>query len=401
MTVDLAHDVTGRADAPVVVLLGSLGTDRTVWDPQLGPLAEHLRVLRVELRGNGASPAPEGPYTMAELGGDVLALLDRLELPRAHLVGLSLGGMVTQWIAAHSPERVHTLSLLSTSAHFDEPQAWRQRAATVRQSGCAELAPTVVQRWFTPELAQRDPALVRRYVAMVGATDPQGYAGCAEAIAGWDGRADLGRITARTLVVAGADDHATPPSHLETIADGVADAHLHVLTRAAHLCSVEQAGAVTQLLLDQLVGEHAGRAQAHAVGLRVRREVLGAAQVDSAMEATTEFSAPFQDFLTRVAWGDVWHRPGLSRATRSAVTLAALTALGSEAGAGRARAGGAAQRAVLGGDCRGAAADGRLRRTAPWQPRLRGSTECDHRYCRLIHGACAYRCGARAAEVRK
>lgn len=330
MTVDLAYETGGPADAPVLVLLNSLGSTRAMWDPQIGPLSEHLRVVRTDMRGHGQSPVPDGPYTMAELGRDVLALLDTLGVQRAHLAGLSLGGMVAQWLAAHAPERVHTLSLLCTTAGFEDPAAWHERAATVRENGCAALAPTVVQRWFTPALAERDPELVARNVAMIGATPAEGYAGCAEAIADWDGRADLGRIAARTLVIAGVHDPATPPAHLEKIAAGIAGAQLHVLDRAAHLVNIEQAGTVTQLLLEHVLGGRAGQAQAHAAGMRTRSEVLGDAHVDRAVAATTEFTAPFQDFITRTAWGDVWNRPGIDRATRSIVTLTALTALGNE-----------------------------------------------------------------------
>lgn len=330
MSVDLAYEITGPADAPVVVLLSSLGSTRAMWDAQLGPLSAHLRVVRTDLRGHGRSPVPAGPYTMAELGGDVLALLDTLGAQRAHLVGVSLGGMAAQWVAIHAPERVSSLSLLSTTAGFDDAAAWHERAATVRAQGVAALAPMVAQRWFTPELAQRDPELMARTVAMISATPAEGYAGCSEAIAGWGARADLGRITARTLVISGAEDPSTPPAMSETIAAGVAGAELQTLSPAAHLLNIEQAGRVTQLLLAHILGEHAGRVQERAAGMRTRRAVLGDAHVDGALAATTQLTAPFQDFITRVAWGEVWNRPGLDHATRSVITLTALTALGNE-----------------------------------------------------------------------
>lgn len=255
MTVALAHQIAGPGPgAPTIALLGSLGSDRSMWDPQLRTLSADFNVLAIDLRGHGESPTPAGPYTVAELAGDVLALLDRLDLAAVHLVGLSLGGAVAQWIAAHTPARVLTLTLLCTSARFGEPAGWLDRAATVRADGTASLAEAVVGRWFTADLAARDPELIARAVAMVAATRDEGYAGCCEALAGWDGRADLARIAAPTLVIAGAQDPATTPADLKSIADGIADSALHVLDPAAHLASTEQAERVTGLIAAHVAG---------------------------------------------------------------------------------------------------------------------------------------------------
>ena len=321
----IAHEVLGPPDAPVLVLLNSLGSTRAMWDPQVGPLSERLRVVRTDARGHGGSAGVPGPWTVADLGRDVLELLDELGVARAHLAGLSLGGATAQWVAAHAPERVRTLSLLCTGAHWPDPQPWLDRAAAARSGGTASIAPTVVQRWFTPELAQRDPALVQWATAMIASTPDQGYADACEAIAGWDGRPDLGRITAPTLVVAGAEDPATPPEMLREIAAGIPGAVLHVLPRASHLANLEQAGAVTQLLLAHVLGR-----SGYEQGLATRRAVLGDTHVDRALAGVTPFTADWQDFITRTAWGDVWNRPGLDRRTRSVITLTALVALGAE-----------------------------------------------------------------------
>lgn len=330
MTVALAHQLTGPGPgAPTVVLLGSLGSDRSMWDPQVRTLSDQVNVLAVDLRGHGESPVPAGPYTVADLAGDVLALLDTLALPAVHLVGLSLGGAVSQWIAVHAPTRVHTLTLLCTSAKFGEPQGWLDRAAAVRADGTGSIAEAVVGRWYTEGLAARDPELIARSVEMVTRTADEGYAACCEALAGWDNRADLARIAAPTLVIAGRQDPATTPDDLKLIADGVADAVLHVVDPGAHLASVEQAGAVTALIAAHVAGP-AQRSAAHEAGMLNRRAVLGDAHVDRAVAGTTEFTAPFQDFITRTAWGDIWNRPGLDHHTRRLLTLAILTAVGNE-----------------------------------------------------------------------
>ncbi|MFI8565288.1 3-oxoadipate enol-lactonase [Rhodococcus sp. NPDC078407] len=334
MTVALAHrHVEGpHTDAETVVLIGSLGSDRSMWNPQIGPLSASVHVLAVDLRGHGASPIPAGPYSVAELAEDVLSLLDSLDLPRVHIVGLSLGGAVSQWIAIHRPERVRTLTLLCTSAKFGEPAQWLDRARAVRESGTAALADAVLARWFTPELASRDTDLVERHRRMIDRTSDEGYAACCEALSEWDSRADLARITAPTLVIAGRQDPSTTPDDLRLIADGIAGSTYLVLDPAAHLANVEQAGRVTAAISAHIGADaySTGRSAAHDAGMAVRRSVLGDAHVDRSVSARTEFTAPFQDFITRTAWGDIWNRPGLDHPTRRLLTLAVLTALGNQ-----------------------------------------------------------------------
>ncbi len=332
MTVTLAHHRTEgpHPGADTVVLIGSLGSDRSMWDPQVGALSASVHVLTVDLRGHGRSPVPPGPYSVADLAGDVLALLESLALERVHVVGLSLGGAVAQWIAIHRPERVRTLTLLCTSAKFGVAAQWIDRAATVRASGTAALADAVLARWFTPELAARDTDLVARCRRMIAETSDEGYAACCEALSEWDSRADLARIAAPTLVIAGRQDPSTTPDDLRFIADGVAGSTFLTLDPAAHLANVEQAGRVTAAIAAH-VGANtysAGRSAAHDTGMAVRRSVLGDAHVDRSVAARTEFTSPFQDFITRTAWGDVWARPGLDHHTRRLLTLAVLTALG-------------------------------------------------------------------------
>lgn len=327
-TVELSYRAAGPATAAsTVVLLGSLGSNRSMWDPQVAALCADHEVLAVDLRGHGESPTGTGDYTIAGLAADVLALLDRRGRDRVHLVGLSLGGAVAQWIAARHPARVRTLTLLCTAAKFGAAQGWLDRAAAVRADGTASLAEAVVGRWFTAGLAGRDPELIARSRAMVEATTDEGYAGCCVALAHFDSRADLARITAPTLVIAGAQDPATTPDDMRILADGIADSTLHILDPAAHLASVEQAGPVTSLITAHIGGHHE-RDHAFDQGMGVRRAVLGDAHVDRTVAGTTEFTAPFQNFITRTAWGDIWSRPGLNHHTRRLLTLAILTAVG-------------------------------------------------------------------------
>jgi 3-oxoadipate enol-lactonase len=254
--VAVSYTVDGAADAPVVVLSNSLGADRGMWDPQVPGLAERYRVVTYDTRGHGTSPAPAGPYTLDDLVDDLVALLDEVGAERAHVAGLSLGGMTAMRLAAREPDRVHRLAVMCTSAKPD-PTPFLDRAAAVRSGGTAPLAPAVVGRWLTPAFAADHPDLVARLEAMIATADDEGYAACCEVVASVDLRADLGRITAATLVISGWEDQALPPAHQQAIVDGIPDAELVTVSPGAHLANLEQPLQVTGALLGHL--DTAGR----------------------------------------------------------------------------------------------------------------------------------------------
>jgi 3-oxoadipate enol-lactonase len=251
-TVELHHTFAGPQDAGVVVLSNSLGTTLAMWEPQAAALARGHRVLRYDLRGHGRSPVPEAPYSIADLGSDLLALLDRNGIARASLFGVSLGGMVSMWVAAHAPERVDRLILCSTSAVMGPPESWTERAALVRREGTAAVADSVVARWFTPAFAAAQPDVVARIRGQLAATPAEGYAGCCEAIREMDQRPDLPAIAAPTLVIAAEGDPSTPPAHARAIAGLIPGARLEVLDRGAHLVNVEAPDVVNPLVLAHL-----------------------------------------------------------------------------------------------------------------------------------------------------
>ncbi|MGH2915290.1 MAG: 3-oxoadipate enol-lactonase [Solirubrobacteraceae bacterium] len=251
--VALASDAYGPADAPILLLGGSLGTTREMWAPQVASLAAAgHRVIAFDHRGHGGSPAPDGPYRIADLGGDVLTLMDRFGVARASYCGLSIGGFVGQWLAINAPDRIERLVLICTAAHLPPAQGWHERAAQVRAGGSpAVVADAVVGRWFTQGWAAAHGDEVARHREMICATPAEGYAGCCEAIAGMDLRDGLPSITAPTLVIAGRQDPSIPPEHGAAIAAAVPDARAEVLDPAAHLASVERAAEVSAL-----IGEH-------------------------------------------------------------------------------------------------------------------------------------------------
>jgi 3-oxoadipate enol-lactonase len=246
------HVLAGPADAPVLVLGNSLGTDLSMWDGVAAVLDGQFRLLRFDHRGHGGSPVLPGPYEIEDLGRDLLALLDTVGLERVSYCGLSLGGMVGMWLAARAPERVDRLALCCTSAWLPPAEGWLDRAARVRAGGTAAVADAVLGRWFSTDWAAAHPAEVERARAMLVGVPPEGYAGCCEAIASMDLRADLPSIAAETLVLAGGNDVATPPSHGAAIAAAVPRARLVLLPQPAHLAAVEQPDTVARLLLDHL-----------------------------------------------------------------------------------------------------------------------------------------------------
>lgn len=251
--VALNHRTVGPADGPPLLLGGSLGTNLSMWEPQLPALAAARRVIAFDQRGHGASPAPAGPYAIDDLGGDVIALLDTLQLERADYAGISIGGMIGLWLAINAPERVGRIAIICSSAHVDGA-AFRDRAATVLAAGSpAVVAEAVVARWFTEPFAGSHPALVERMVAMVSETPAAGYAGCCEAIAAMDQRAGLATITAPTLVIGAAQDPSLPAAeHSAVIASGVPGARYELVDQAAHIATIERAAEVNALMLDHL-----------------------------------------------------------------------------------------------------------------------------------------------------
>lgn len=253
-TVPLHRVVDGPADGPVVVFGGSLGSDLRMWEPQVAPLVERgFRVVRYDARGHGASPVPPGPYELEDLGADVVALLDELGVARAHFVGLSLGGMTGMWLGVHAPHRIASLVLCCTSAKLGPPSMWAERARTVRAEGTAAVAEAGVTRWLTPAYLERHPDRAEFLRAMIAAVPAEGYAACCGVIERMDLLELLPKISAPTLVIAGADDPATSPGeHARPIAEGIPGARLEVVANAAHLGSYERPAEFTRLILDHL-----------------------------------------------------------------------------------------------------------------------------------------------------
>ncbi|MDL2078504.1 3-oxoadipate enol-lactonase [Streptomyces sp. GXMU-J15] len=313
----LNHRAEGPASAPPLLLGPSLGTSSALWDAVAPELSVTHRVVRWDLPGHGGSAAEliRPGATVGDLAALVLRLADALGLERFGYAGVSLGGAVGLHLAVHHPDRVSSLAVLCSSAHFNGAKPWRERAALVRAKGLTELAENADSRWFTPGFT------VPRLVQDLREADPEAYAACCDALAAFDLRDRLAEIAAPTLLIAGREDPATPPPHLREIADAVPGAALVELPGASHLAVAQCPEAVLTALRAHFDG-------AAPRGTAVRREVLGDAHVDRAQARQTPFTARFQDFISRYAWGEIWTDPTLGRRERSMITLTALVAHG-------------------------------------------------------------------------
>ena len=248
----LAYRTDGPEGRPALVLANSLGTTWELWDRQVETLGQKSWVVRYDHPGHGRSPVPDGSLTVDELAAGVVGLLDSLDLERVTFCGLSLGGAVGMALALRAPERVERLVLCCTAARFGDPEGWHERARLVRGQGTSAVAARVCERWFTEEFRSRDAPTAARFREMLESIPAEGYAACCEALALWDVRAELGRIDARVLVIAGAEDVATPPSDGALLAASIPGAQLAIVSRAAHLANVEQPELFDRALLEFL-----------------------------------------------------------------------------------------------------------------------------------------------------
>lgn len=249
--VTLNYRADGREDAPVVVLSNSLGTDLSLWEPQLPAFAERFRVVRYDSRGHGNSSAPEGPYSMSELADDVVGLLDALDVPTAHFVGISIGGLTGLYLALAHRNRLDKLVVANTAAKIGTPDAWHNRATVVRDAGVASIASGVVEKWLTPDYYAAHPQTVEALENMLSRSDDNGYAATCLALPDADLREQLTHIAVPTLAIGASQDLPTPPADTRYIAERVPGAAYAELS-AAHISNQEAAEEFTRVVLEFL-----------------------------------------------------------------------------------------------------------------------------------------------------
>jgi 3-oxoadipate enol-lactonase/4-carboxymuconolactone decarboxylase len=322
----LFYRLDGADARPVLVLSHSLGVDYGQWDLQIADLVQHFRVLRYDIRGHGASDVSAGDYSIEMLARDVLALADALDIGEFAFCGVSLGGMIGQWLAARAPDRVSRVVLANTSARLVDPAPMEARRQSVLANGMASIVDVVMGRFFSPGNHSPQVASTRRTLL---ATNPAGYAACCAAIRDMDNTGLLGGIQIPTLVISGTRDVSTPwTGNGEVLAESIPNATAMHLP-AAHLSNIERPRSFTTGILKFLLPADTGDASGiDAAGFAIRRAMLGDAYVDRAIARTTEFNRDFQELITRYAWGSIWTRPGLDVRTRRILALAITAALG-------------------------------------------------------------------------
>jgi 3-oxoadipate enol-lactonase len=240
--------VEGRDGGPTVMLSNALGTTLQMWEPQMRALTQLFRVIRYDRRGHGKSSVPPGPYSIERFGRDVIAILDDLNIDKVHWCGVSMGGMVGQWLGANAPERLGKIVLANTTCHYPDPTNWQTRIKTVRAGGIAAVADTVIASWLTADFREREPQITARLKAMLSASPVEGYLACCEALSTLDQRELLPNIKSPTLVIAGRHDMSTPIAAGEMIRSQIPGASLTILD-AAHLSNIEQPHAFTDAVV--------------------------------------------------------------------------------------------------------------------------------------------------------
>jgi len=322
------YRLQGNAGRHVLILSHSIGTDHTMWDLQVADLLPHFQILRYDTRGHGASDAPANEYSIEILAGDILGLADALGISQFAFCGLSLGGAIGQWIAAHAPQRVTHLVLANTSPQFLPRSNWESRIAAVREHGMSAIVEVAMSRLFLPDtLAHKNPHAATIRSVLLG-TDPVGYTGCCAALRDVNHGDLLRQIQAPSLVIVGDHDVSTPWSgHGERLAREIPGAKvLHL--EAAHLSNIERPRSFTTALLEFILPRRDPSVDPLATGFETRRAALGHAHVDKAVAATTEFTRDCQELITRYAWGTIWSRPELDWRTRRLLVLAITASLG-------------------------------------------------------------------------
>ena len=248
---EINYQTFGDASQPAIIFSNSLGTQLNMWQPQISFFEKKFYVICYDTRGHGASSAPQGPYSIEQLGTNVVHLLDHLNIETASFCGISMGGLTGQWLAIHHPERFNHVIVCNTAAKIGQEQAWNDRAQLVREQGLKPIAETAASRWFTEPFIRSNTAIVESLSNDLGAGSPEGYASCCEALAKADVREQLKNITIPTLVVAGQKDPVTTVADAQYIINHVRSSSLFEIN-ASHISNIEQPKAFNQAIFSFL-----------------------------------------------------------------------------------------------------------------------------------------------------
>lgn len=245
--VALNYATFGDSSNPALIFSNSLGTSYHMWQPQIDALQNDYFIICYDTRGHGKSSAPKGPYRLDQLGQDVIDLLDYLNIDKAFLCGISMGGMTGQWLAINHPERFHHLMLCNTAAKIGNEDAWVDRAKLVREKGLEPIASTAASRWFTASFIDDYPDVVKALSDALVAGSSEGYASCCEALSDADTREQLKDIRVPVTVVAGSKDPVTTVADGQYMVEHIPNAKLATID-ASHISNIEQPDVFNQLI---------------------------------------------------------------------------------------------------------------------------------------------------------
>lgn len=325
----IGYQDSGETYLPALFMAHPLGMSRDVWDEVCDELHGHYRCVRWDLPGHGSSGAAAEGLTAELLARDVLALADTLDIDSFHFIGTSIGGVIGQSLCQIAPQRLEQVWLTNTGAVIGTKEAWAERADNVRRLGLAEMAEAIVPRWFSPSYVEQNPDVLQGWQVQLSRSDDESYAKLCEALAEVDNRGKLADYANGVALIAGADDVSTPVTALESLKAEFADASLSVFAGVGHVPSVEAPS-----LLVEHIQTHADRATvgqtgiSYEQGLVQRKRILGEEHVERASKNATTLDNPFQQFITRNAWGELWGNPSLTVQQRSMITTGILAALG-------------------------------------------------------------------------
>ncbi len=326
------YKIQGTLNSPVLVFSNSLGSEMMMWDELVPYLLPFFRIVQYDTRGHGGSAKlsvesgeRSADYQLSTLGKDVIALMDSLKIEKFSFCGLSMGGLIGQWLGIHHPERLNKLILSNTAAKIGTIEGWNTRINAISEFGMQQIAEPVIKGWFTENFFKTHPEKLSEIKAMFLRNNVLGYSNCCAAVRDADFRTELSKITTETLVIAGSEDAATTVSDAEFLVSHIPNASLKILT-AKHISSTELPEIYAKLLIDFIAGE-----STFERGMHVRRTVLGDEHVNKSIEKLNDFNADFQYFISNYAWGEIWTRPELSKHNRSLITIAMLIALNRKA----------------------------------------------------------------------
>ena len=317
------YKISGTPISPVLIFSNSLGSEMMMWDELVPYLLPYFRVLQYNTRGHGDSDGfnQSNPKSIKTLARDVLRMMDEQNIEKAYFCGLSMGGLIGQYLAIHHADRFIKIVLSNTAAQIGTVERWNERIENIQKNGMEAIVADTMLRWFTADFLQKKANIVTEAKSMFLRNNINGYAACCEAIRDADFRTQLNKIKIETLIIAGEEDPVTNVDHAKFLNVNIANSKLEILP-AKHLSAMECPQKYAEILIKFCVGS-----TNFDRGMHVRRSVLGDTHVNNSIHKTNEFNADFQAFITNYAWGEIWTRPGLSKHQKSLITLSMLIAL--------------------------------------------------------------------------